>query len=58
MKSKQIKFTVLDIAKAKGVSRDVVYKDIKKSKFNPFKIRSFLTYVLQNKRNKETVPLM
>jgi predicted DNA-binding protein YlxM (UPF0122 family) len=57
MRSKQIKFTVADIAKAKGISRDRVYKDIKKAKFQPFKIRSFAAYILQNRRNRRSVDI-
>jgi len=58
MRSKHISFTVLDIAKAKGVNRNRVYRDIKKSKFDPFRITSFARYVLQNKDNKKGVSLV
>ena len=58
MRSKHISFTVLDIAKAKGITRNKVYRDIKKAKFDTFRIRSFSAYVLQDKRSKESVGLI
>jgi|GEM_PF-2162690 len=53
MRAKQLKFTVADIANYQKVDRKVIYRDIKKGKFDPYYLPSLARYLLYTKKRKK-----